>query len=150
MSNRPQPCALTAAILMAACGSNGSCEGAESHHPLPNMADAFSCANLASAIHRLAPACKRLAEAECNGEWRDGQRARVSDLDAHFSKGTHLADLDKSITDYASRLDKRIAKLNAQLAPFGYQLVRSGDPRGATLSMAETPVDDSATHYAIS
>lgn len=145
MSTKPVPCALTACKLMAQAFILR-------HDDIQRLRiTAESVANLASAIHRVAPACKRLAVAECNGGWGDGQR----DACAFFAKnygGTErarLAELDKSITDYATRLDRRIAKLNAELAPFGFKLIRSGDPRGATLRMAETPVDDSATHYSI-
>lgn len=144
--NSPAPVALTACLIMAAYTKS-------KHwgvHGCPVVA------NLASAIHRLAPACRRLAVATCNGEWHDGQRdaiyrwrqpgttVRPDDADQRA-----LRELEASIEKYATRLDRRIAKLNAELAPFGYQLIRSGDPRGACLRMAETPVLDSATHYSI-
>ena len=150
MSTRPAPVAITSAMLMDATKGKPS-------NRFPEYSTApYRVAQLASAIHRLAPACKRLAEAECNGEWRDGQRNAIHNRRAAGTKICHGdADqvahraLDKSISDYALRLDTRVAKLNSQLAPFGYQLVRQGDPRGATLMMAETPVRDSATHYTI-
>ena len=150
MSNRPAPVALTSAMLMDATKGKPS-------NRFPEYSTApYRVAQLASAIHRLAPACKRLAEAECNGEWRDGQRAHAYTVSQSkqcmypaANERAILEALDRSIADYATRLDRRIAKLNAQLAPFGYQLIRQGDPRGATLVMAETPVRDSATHYMI-
>ena len=150
MSNRPNPVALTSAMLMHATIGKPSNRFPE-HSTAP-----FHVANLASSIHRLAPACKRLALAECTGEWRKGQRDSLCDREAYKgnafvrqAEAERIAALEKSIVDYATRLDRRIAKLNAQLAPFGYQLIRQGDPRGATLVMAETPVNDSATHYMI-
>lgn len=140
--NTPNPVALTAAMLATKCANaENTANHREEHSP-------STIANLASQIHLLAPACKRLAEAECNGEWRDGQRAGI-ERQRHSGRQQLLDHLDKSITDYATRLDKRIAKLDAELAPFGYQLIRQGDPRGATLVMAEMPVNDSATHFAI-
>lgn len=145
--NTPSPLALTACMLMEA----------QEDWSQQNQKPIITVANLASAIHRLAPACRKLAVAQCNGEWRDGQRQLL--MRAWKPEGEHdatyhahaaaLDRLDDSIEVYATRLDRRIAKLNTELAPFGYQLIRSGDPRGACLRMAETPVNDFATHYSI-
>lgn len=94
-------------------------------------------AALASDLHRLAPACKRHAEAECNGEWRDGQRDAIC---AAFKdrQGERLEELIADIVAYGNRLDKRIAKLNEKLAPLAVQAVRTGDPRGWTLRLHST------------
>lgn len=96
MSNRPNPVALTAAMLMdkalsKALAQHSTIYNSQGVGPLP-----YACANLASAIHRLAPACKRLAVSEANG----------------------------TPSNLTERLPRRIAALSAQLAPFGYSLER--------------------------
>lgn len=73
------------------------------------------CAVLASALHRLAKGCQRQAVAECNGELSDA-----------------------SVRTAGERLDKRLAKLNAQLAPVALEARRSGDPRGLVLRLYST------------
>jgi hypothetical protein len=94
-------------------------------------ASAHTIAHLASELHRLAPVCVRHAVAECNGEWREGARDRTRIAD--------LPILDASIAKYGARLDKRIMRLNAELAPFDVRASRNGDPRGYVLKLYAIP-----------
>ncbi len=139
MSHKPNPVALTAAMLVhrSATWTNpaGCVIGLTAH----------DAACLASELHRLAPAIQRHAVAMCNGEWRDGQRqdihrwrqenAYVRPVDADRLA---LQELDKSIEDYGTRLDTKIAKINAKLAPLALQCSRHGDPRGRVFKITST------------
>lgn len=138
MSNKPNPVALTAAMLAMRASSIAdeiatiaTLRGEKA--PSLLIGGGFrGCASLASDLHRLAPACRKLAEAECNGEWRDGQRNRL------MFDGAAIAALDASIAKCDARLDKRIARLNEALAPFALRAARNGDPRGAVLRLYST------------
>lgn len=122
MPTKPNPVALTACMLLDRLITG--------NRDRQRLASLHSIADLASQLHRLAPACKRLAEAECNGEWWDGQRDSC--------RPCQFKSLDDSIRKYAARLDKRVAKLNAALAPFAVSACRTGDPRGWTLRLRST------------
>lgn len=118
MSRKPNPVALTAATLMA---------HAVYVHGLGAI-DSVDVARAASDLHRLAKATKRQAEAECNGEYYDGQRIIMA---------THGMErvLDSLLAKIGERLDRRIAKLNQSLAELSVMAYRNGDPRGYTLRL---------------
>lgn len=134
MSRAPHPIALTSAML--------ALRHAIMNRDAPNYDPSFNgieyergliAARIASDLHRIAKACHKLAEAECNGEWREGQRdARFMGRD-DARRQAFQRELDASIAKYASRLDRRISKLNESLAPFALACERRGDPRGFTL-----------------
>jgi hypothetical protein len=133
MSTKPTPVALTAAMLMQRAPSN------------PTVDMVFSTARLASDLHRLSKGCQRHAIALCNGEWRDGQRMRAQERDERHActgdprNGGHdVEHLDREIEAYGNRLDRRIAKLNAQLATLGLRADRYGDTRGIVLRLTAT------------
>lgn len=135
MSNRPNPVALTAAMLMRRAWSLTTPDG-----PARDPFTEHDCASLASDLRRLAPACVRLAVAQCNGEWRDGQRLALMKYAHGCAAGmvNPLDELDAEIEAYAVRLDKRIAKMNAKLAPLALEASNAGDPRGCVLKLTST------------
>lgn len=147
MSTKPNPVALTAAMLalryVLKSKEQMTWRGIE---PISR-----NMAVLASDLHRLAKGCQRHAVAVCNGEWRDGQRdyfRRAMRYDDGESREEHrrhanqaregLEELDRSIEAYGVRLDRRIAKLNAQLALLGLRADRHGNPRGIVLRLTAT------------
>ncbi len=107
MSNKPNPVALLAAILMER----------DDHKRQQDRLPAYMVASLASDLCRLAPAIEHQGVAECNGEWGNGQRV-------HFMSMNQTAILDATITAKRAQLDRRITKLNERLAPFS--LITSG------------------------
>lgn len=121
MSRKPNPIALTAATLMVHAG----------HVHGIGAIDYMDVARAASDLHRLAKATKRQAEAECNGEYYDGQRNIMA---------IHGMDrvLYTLIANTSKRLDRRIAKLNISLAELSVEAYRDGDPRGYTLRLRST------------
>ncbi len=130
MSNRPNPVALTAAMLARRPIAGPTAAG---------LTTELGIACLASELHRLAPAV-----AMCNGEWEDSQRSKLyayregSNRSDQIYGAERLKALEKSIKDYGTRLDKKIAKLNAKLAPLALQCSRHGDPRGCVFKLTST------------
>lgn len=154
MSNKPNPVAMTASLIC------------ERYHYLREFGDkgprgwsygALESATLASIVHRIAPACQRHAIAQCNGEWRDGQRDYFYKMEREGDKAGCRKGLDalaQSIEDYGQRLEKRIAKINARLAPFKLEVWAGGDPRGCVCRLQTTdskhtfPCPDGSTDQA--
>lgn len=124
MSTKPNPVAHTACML--------TMRNIDAGGKYSQSGDGIKLAVLASALHRLAPACKRQAEAECNGEFFDGQRERMK------WKGNDVKALEVEISRYGDRLDRRIAKINETLKPLAIEAYRTGDPRGWTLRLKST------------
>lgn len=122
MSNKPNPVALTAAMLM----DRWHCQPVSKHtlpahlrNPEPRAPIINEVASLASDLHRLAPAFARQGVAECNGEWRDGQREAIMRAKAPQKDiDTVLDKLDASIVAKREQLTRKLIKLNARLAPF--------------------------------
>lgn len=136
MSTKPHPVALTSAMLTARYADYTA-----------NAEDrVFQLASLASTLHRLAKGCQRQAVAECNGEFWGGQREAAYRYDvackADRARGVvynrTTQGLDDAIAQAGQRLDKRIAKLNALLAPLALEARRYGDPRGSVLRLCST------------
>jgi hypothetical protein len=132
MSNKPNPVAFTAAMLMQRALLLPMQDSVSpSHHSA-----AVYCASLASTLHRLAPACQRQAVAMCNGEWRDGGRDAIYRTWVEGRERREaLQAIEDSVEAYGKRLDKRLAKINEALAPLGIKAVRGGDPRGCVLRL---------------
>jgi hypothetical protein len=134
MSKKPHPVAETAAMLMDRLWFIATQEPLKASY-----ITLIGVASLASDLHRLAPACQRQAEAECNGEQWNGQRAEAyrKDCGARLP-GQHTAEVDAAIEAGGIRLDKRLSRLNESLAPFALKATRSGDPRGCCLRLEST------------
>ena len=126
MSTKPNPVALTSAMLAQRNYSIAVSAGAVS-----KKLGLQEIAALASNLHRLGPACTRQALAECNGEWREGQRDRLTGPACAAS----LEYLDNSIRIAGERLDRRLERLCARLAPLSLLAVYHGDPRGCVLTL---------------
>ena len=141
MSNKAAPLTITACMLLE-----------RSYHefdtgigPMSDPQSVHTCAALASDLHRLAPAAQRLAIAECNGEWREGQRdAMYRHMRSLPKEAQNQYCHDWQVTFEAeceaqgSKLDKRLEKLNRRLAPFALQVTTPGDPRGHVLALEST------------
>lgn len=150
---------ITTPAVLTACKLMGAFHDSQRNSTVRALAPTLSVARLATDIHKLAKPCHKLAVAECNGEWKPGQRDRafkatcaVHATDSAPQRDAYCAwhvTMGKSITDYATRMDKKIAALNAQLEPFGFVLNRNGGGDGLRLVMAELPLNASATHYEI-
>lgn len=80
----------------------------------------YEVAVLATDLHRLAPACHRHAEHECNGYQHERQDPAAAAVAIETS--------DK-------RLDRRIDTINDRLAALDVKAHRTGDPRGYTLHL---------------
>jgi hypothetical protein len=137
MSAKPNPVALTAAMLMNREWNNAAIDKLMPLGPMDGNIRHLS--SLASQLHRLSPACQRHAVAMCNGEWRVGDRDSICRV---WLEGKERCDalrnIEDSIEKYGTRLDKRLAKLNDSLAPLAIQACRHGDPRGCVLRLVST------------
>lgn len=131
--NKPHPIALTAAMLALRLYQRTRADVRDAL----TQCDAQCSARVASSLHRIAKACHKLAEAECNGEWFSGQRENLARNDSYVGN-RGIADLDDSIARFGVRLTQRIARLNLALAPFALSCARRGDPRGFTLVLVST------------
>ncbi len=152
MSTKPNPVASTAVMLAVRLfvyvGDYDNDDGEEQAHFVyeagtPKGMTPDAVAALASDLHRLAPAVQRHAVAMCNGEWRTDQRRDLETWDRNTMGGRtdRVDELDADIEAYGVKLDRRIAKLNAKLAPLALQAHRSGDPRGTVLRLKSTDAD---------
>lgn len=139
MSNKPNPVALTAAMLACRMCHAGS-RNKYGDWQLDGT-DATAPASLASDLHRIASACQRLAVAECNGDfnWSDDCQefpydvgdGSIGDRYEHPGSGRYWAGLYK-------RINKRMDALNAMLAPLAIKAKNGGDPRGCVLRLVST------------
>jgi hypothetical protein len=127
MSKKPHPIACTAIILSERNDARRT-----------DRLSLFDVANLASQLHRLAPACKRQAVALSNGELWNGQR-REAGKDA-----TRLAEIYQALEARGARLASRIRSLNRELAGLCVKACTSAkgesDPRGPGLWLEPTRV----------
>lgn len=134
MSRTPHPVALTAAMLMSRAWIivDDICQDCEARGvPAPESPrfPISMIASLASRLHRLAKGAARASLAECNGEMWQGQRAWAG------RNGEYIA---AQIEKYASRIDRAIAKISADLAPLAIEARRNDDARGFAILLRST------------
>lgn len=135
MSTKPNPVALTAAMLATRYCSAGSrsslgdwiLDGSDAHVP----------AFLASRLHRLSRGAARASLAECNGEMYDGQRDKAYAA-PRCIRLTLLQEIDGAVARFCARINRAIAKLNADLSPLAIEARRNGDPRGFAIKLRST------------
>ncbi len=128
MSNKPNPVALTAAMLMNR--KRDLFGGIDGHHRVEEIA------GIASDLHRLAPACERIAVGQCNhGYWCDAQSI-VNEVE--MSEGYKPDAQTLYCVGVIRRMDKKLAKLNERLAPLALVAKNGGDPRGWSLWLETT------------
>lgn len=137
MSNKPNPVALTAAMLMErACCPVTVDTGIGSWDEHTHNISIQGIAALASDLHRLAPAVARIAVGCCNhGYWGNAQSLVLGD---EMSAGYVPDAQTLQCVAYIKRIDKKLAKLNARLEPLALVAKDGGDPRGWTLRLHST------------
>lgn len=138
MSHKPNPVALTAAMLMRRhCGQYPLYDPPFDHH-IQTVAD------VASKLHRMAPAFTRYAVALCNGEQYEGQRDKAYEASKRSmypvaNEKAIIAEMEAAIGKEGQRLERKLAKVNEFLAPFSVQACDGDDPRGCTLWLEASP-----------
>lgn len=145
MSSKPNPVARTAALLSARLlhelGDWDNDDGESETHFTVTAVTTEQVADVASKLHRLAPAFTRQAVAECNGEQRDGQRDAIYKLYRNQPEleRSALAAIEPAIEKEAERLERKLEKLNALLLPFQVVARTGGDPRGCVFWLEALP-----------
>lgn len=133
MSNKPNPVAETAALLM-------DLEHMESFDKCRKTLSAYAIASLASRLHRIAPAAQWVSEAACGLDDPHAEDychgvSLLEDADTFHTDPARLNPWERYAFKRAKRTHDALSKLATELEPLGIRLTWGGDPRGASLTL---------------